>query len=53
MEIRTTAAIPSSRYNDFLFSVICDEANGTELSVLSALTRIDVDPWEEAARLRR
>ena len=51
MENRTTVAVPSSRYNDFLFSVICEEANGTQLSVLSALTRIDVDPWEEAARL--
>src|SRR5215813_11729836 len=48
---RTTIAVPSSRYNDFLFSVICEEANGTQLSVLSALTRVDVDPWEEAARL--
>jgi hypothetical protein len=51
MENRTTVAIPSSRYNDFLFSVICEDANGTQLSVLSALTRLDVDPWEEAARL--
>jgi hypothetical protein len=51
MENRTTVVIPSSRYNDFLFAVICEEPNGTQLSVLSALTRIDIDPWEEAARL--
>lgn len=51
MESSTTVAIPSSRYDDFLFSVICEEASGAQLSVLSALTRLDIDPWEEAARL--
>ena len=51
MENRTTFAIPSSRYNDFLFAVICEDPNGTQISVLSALTRMDIDPWEEAARL--
>jgi hypothetical protein len=51
MENCRTVAIPSSRYNEFLFTVICEEPNGTQLSVLSALTRVDIDPWEEAARL--
>lgn len=46
-----SASIPSSRYNDFLFAPICEDANGTRLSVLSALARMDVDPWEEAAKL--
>jgi len=41
----------TSRYNDFLFAPISDEPGGTRLSVLSALARINVDPWEEAARL--
>lgn len=41
----------TSRYNDFLFAPICEESNGMRLSVLSALARMDVDPWEEAARL--
>jgi hypothetical protein len=41
----------SSRYDHFLFAPICEEANGMQLSVLSALARMDVDPWEEAARL--
>jgi len=50
MESRTAAA-PSSRYDDFLYAVICEDPNGTQLSVISALTRIDVDPWEEATRL--
>ena len=51
MENRTVTAIPSSRYDDFLFAIICEEPNGTQLTVFSALTRVDIDPWEEAARL--
>jgi hypothetical protein len=38
----------SSRYDYFLFAPICEEANGMQLSVLSALARMDVDPWEES-----
>jgi hypothetical protein len=41
----------SSKYDHFLFAPICEEANGMHLSVLSALARMNVDPWEEAARL--
>jgi hypothetical protein len=39
------------RYDDFLFAPICEEANGMRLSVLSALARMNIDPWEEATRL--
>lgn len=42
---------PPSEFDDFLFAVICEESGGAELSVLSALARIDVDPWDEAARI--
>jgi hypothetical protein len=41
----------SAGYDDFLFSAVCVEANGMRLSVLSALARMNVDPWEEAGRL--
>jgi hypothetical protein len=41
----------TSRYEDFLLAPICDEPGGMRLSVLSALARLNVDPWEEAARL--
>jgi hypothetical protein len=41
----------TAKYNDFLFAPIGEQANGMQLSVLSALTRMNVDPWEEAARL--
>jgi len=40
-----------SDLNDFLFASIGEEQNGVTLSVVSALTRLGVDPWEEAARL--
>ncbi|MHC1944144.1 hypothetical protein IF803_07125 [Bradyrhizobium sp. UFLA06-06] len=50
MEIGKTSVL-SPKYDEFLFAVICEDGNGMQISVLSALTRIDVDPWEEAACL--
>jgi hypothetical protein len=41
----------NARYEEFLFAQVCEEANGMRLSVLSALARMNVDPWEEATRL--
>jgi hypothetical protein len=40
-------------FNDFLFAPIGEAKNGMPLSVLSALARMDVDPWQEAAELAR
>jgi len=40
-----------SDLNDFLFASVGDQQNGMPLNVISALTRLDVDPWGEAARL--
>ena len=40
-----------SDVNDFLFASVGDQQNGMPLNVVSALTRLGVDPWEEAARL--
>jgi hypothetical protein len=51
MTDRHPALKGTSPYNDFLFAPIGDEPGGMRLSVLSALARSDVDPWEEAARL--
>jgi hypothetical protein len=42
-----------SEFDDFLLAPIGDDNNGMLLSVLSALARLDVDPWEEAAALAR
>ena len=38
-------------FNDFLYAPIGAERNEMPLSVLSALARLNVDPWEEAAQL--
>jgi hypothetical protein len=35
----------------FLFATVGDEIDGIPLSVISALTRVGVDPWQEAGRL--
>jgi hypothetical protein len=37
--------------NDFLFTPVANDENGMHLTMLSALARSGVDPWEEAARL--
>jgi len=46
-------SVPGHEFDDFLFAPIREDANGMLLSVLSALTRLDMDPWQEAARLTR
>jgi hypothetical protein len=38
-------------FDDFLYAPIGADRNEMPLSVLSALARLDVDPWEEAAEL--
>src|SRR5580704_7943722 len=40
-----------SDLNEFLFASVGDEQSGMQLSVVSGLTRLGIDPWEEAARL--
>ena len=37
--------------NDFLFSPIANDENGMHVTMLSALARTGVDPWDEAASL--
>jgi hypothetical protein len=38
-------------FDNFLFAPIGEERNGMLLSVASALARLNVDPWQEAANL--
>jgi hypothetical protein len=40
-----------SEFNDFLYAPIGVERNEMPLSVLSALARLNIDPWGEAAEL--
>jgi len=46
-----SAAVERSQFDDFLFASIGQEQNGMSLSVVSALARLDIDPWAEAASL--
>lgn len=41
----------TSKFDDFLFACVNEESDATPLTVLSILARLDVDPWEEAAKL--
>jgi hypothetical protein len=45
------AALLGPEFDAFLFAPVGEERNGGLLSVLSALARLDVDPWKEAAEL--
>jgi hypothetical protein len=49
--LRPEFALGHSEYNPFLFSVVDDEEGESPLTVLSALARLGIDPWQEAARL--
>jgi hypothetical protein len=53
VETTRTAQVTSigTEYNSFLYATIGTDANGTQLSVLSAMARMNLDPWQEAANL--
>ena len=53
--MKRSGLLPSlgCEFDNFLLAPIGDDNNGMQLSVLSALARLDVDPWEEAATLAR
>jgi hypothetical protein len=51
MTLRPEYALGHSPYNAFLFATVGEEQAAVPLSVLSALTRLGFDPWQEAARL--
>jgi hypothetical protein len=44
-------SLQNSDFGEFLYAPIGEEANGMVVTALSALARIGVDPWQEAARL--
>lgn len=56
MTVRPDYALSRARYTPFLFTVVGTERadarnSGEEITVLTALARIGLDPWQEAARL--
>ena len=50
---RLAGASDRAEFDPFLAAPIGEDRNGTTLSVLSALARLDVDPWREARALAR
>jgi hypothetical protein len=51
MTLAARFSLLHSDLNEFLFASVGDEQNGMPLNVMSALTRLGIDPWEEASRL--
>ena len=51
MTLRAEYSLGHSEYNAFLFAAVGEEKIGLPLTVLTALSRLGVDPWQEAARL--
>ena len=51
MALRPQFSLINSEFNDFLFASVGEEKTGLQLTVLSAFTRLDLDPWAEAGRL--
>ncbi len=38
-------------YDPFLYAIVCEETNGMQLTMASAIARSGADPWQEAARI--
>jgi len=51
MTLRPEYSLGHSEYNAFLFASVGEERPGRQLTVLSALTRLGFNAWDEAARL--
>ena len=47
----TSVSFFRPEFDDFLYAPVGADSNEMPLSVLSALARLNVDPWEEAAEL--
>lgn len=51
MALATATSAIESGFDTFLYAEVRDDPGGAPLTVLSILARLDIDPWEEAARL--
>ena len=51
MTLRPEYSLGHSAYNDFLFGSLGQDSAGIEVTMLSALSRLGIDPWQEAAHL--
>ncbi len=53
MAVSVSPSELGTEFNNFLFAPIGDDEKGMLVSVLSALARLNLDPWAEAADLAR
>jgi hypothetical protein len=53
MPLRRASAPVLPEFDSFLFATVGEELDGVPLSVLSVLSRLGLDPRDEAARLSR
>jgi hypothetical protein len=51
MMLDHTSAVFDMACARFLYALVYEQNNGTQVTVLSALVRANMDPWEEAGRL--
>ena len=51
MALATATSAVESRFETFLYAAVRENPDGAPLTVLSILARLNIDPWEEAARL--
>jgi hypothetical protein len=51
MTLATATSDFESRFDRFLYAAVREDPDGTPLTVLSVLARLDIDPWKEAAKL--
>jgi hypothetical protein len=47
MSSSASVSVLGTEFDDFLFAPIGEDRNDMPLSVLSALARLDIDPWQE------
>jgi hypothetical protein len=48
---KTEFSLANSKFDDFLYEPIGDDANGVTISMFSGLSRLQLDPWRESARI--
>ncbi len=53
MKHATVGPGAGTEFDEFLYAPVREEEHELLVSVLSALARLDVDPWDEAARLAK
>jgi hypothetical protein len=53
MSTATSPFFRDTAFDPFLYAALGEERNGMSLSVVSALARLDLDPWSEAASLSK